>query len=95
MSADCNATSTRIQYQWRNDGAGGNMGAWTAWSNPNSGNGYRTGNITATWVNWYGSSANYIGVGAFKNSGVESRQTGGVQAEQPPAPGRVSRKLPS
>lgn len=89
MSADCNATSTSIQYQWRNDGAGGNTGVWQGWFNPNSGNGFRTSNITATWANWYGSSAYYICVGAFVNSGTEFRQTGGVQAEIPPAPSGV------
>jgi hypothetical protein len=89
IEANCSASTVGIQYQWRNDGAGGNTGVWQGWFNPNSGNGFRTGNITATWANWYGSSANYICVGVFANSGVEFRQTGGVQAEIPPAPGGV------
>lgn len=89
MSADCTSSAVNIQYQWRNDGAGGNIGVWQGWFNPNSGNAFRTSNITATWANWYGSSANYICVGTWVNSSVLSQQTGGVQAELPPAPSGV------
>lgn len=89
MSANCSASSVGVQYMWRNDGAGGNTGVWQGWFNPNSGNGFRTSNITATWANWYGSSVTAICVGAWVNSNTVATQTGGVQAEIPPAPSGV------
>lgn len=86
MSANCVGPTT-IQFQWRNDGAGGNTGVWQGWFNPNSGpNGFRTSDIRATWSNWYGSSTNYICVGVFVNSPVLFAQSGGVQTQRPPQP---------
>lgn len=92
MSATCVAP-TALQFQWRNDGAGGNTGTWQGWfgtpTTVNGNPGFRTSDIRATWSNWYGSSANYRCVGAFEDSPTEFAQTGGVQTQRPPQPSGV------
>ncbi|BDZ39920.1 hypothetical protein [Microbacterium suwonense] len=95
MSAACDAPTT-VQYQWRNDGAGGNQGVWQGWFAPNDGtrlNGrptFSTSAISVTWGSWYGSSVQARCVGVFANSGNVSTQTTGVQAAIPPKPTNVS-----
>lgn len=95
MSAACVAP-TSVQFLWRNDGAGGNMGVWQGWFGVNDGSSYNgrptfsTSAITATWGSWYGSSVQARCVGVFANSDNVFQQTPGVRTQLPPAPSGVS-----